>query len=35
LFAVSWLLRYDAPMAPATAAIVLSGIAVAVALVTG
>jgi uncharacterized membrane protein len=35
LFAVSWLLRYDAPATPQTSHIVLSAIAVALALVTG
>jgi uncharacterized membrane protein len=34
LFAVSWLLRYDQPTAPEAAAIVLSALAVALALVT-
>lgn len=35
LFAVSWLLRYNAPALPETAAIVLSSLGVALALVTG
>ena len=35
LFAVSWLLRYDLPAAPGAAAIVLSALAVGVALVAG
>ncbi len=35
LFAGSWLLRYDVPQAPETLAIVLSGIAVGLALITG
>lgn len=35
LFAASWLVRYDAPMAPEGFAIVLSGLAVSLALVTG
>ena len=35
LFAASWLLRYDLPWVPPTSAIVLSGIAVSLALVTG
>jgi uncharacterized membrane protein len=35
LFAISWLMRNDAPMAPSSAAIVLSGLGVALALVTG
>src|SRR5262245_31164522 len=35
LFAVSWLIRYDVPIAPEPIAIVLSGIAVGLALVTG
>jgi uncharacterized membrane protein len=35
LFAVSWLMRYDAPVVPSSAAIVLSGLGVALALVTG
>lgn len=35
LFAVSWLLRYAAPTSPDAAPIVLSGLAVALALVTG
>lgn len=35
LFAVSWLLRYELPLVPPTSAIVLSGIAVSLALVTG
>ena len=35
LFAVSWLIRYDAPMAPEGSAIVLSALGVALALVTG
>jgi uncharacterized membrane protein len=35
LFAISWLVRYDAPMVPSAAAIVLSGLGVALALVTG
>ena len=35
LFAASWLLRYDAPLLPETLAIVLSGIAVSLALGTG
>jgi uncharacterized membrane protein len=35
LFAVSWLMRNDAPMVPSSAAIVLSGLGVALALVTG
>jgi uncharacterized membrane protein len=34
LFAVSWFVRYDAPMAPEASAIVLSALAVALALVT-
>jgi uncharacterized membrane protein len=35
LFAVSWLLRYDIPTAPEAAAVVVSGVAVTLALVTG
>jgi uncharacterized membrane protein len=35
LFAASWLLRYDAPTAPGIPAIVLSALAVGLALVTG
>ena len=35
LFSVSWLLRYDAPTAPDGLAIVVSGLAVALAVVTG
>jgi uncharacterized membrane protein len=35
LFAVSWFLRYDAPYVPEAGAIVLSGLAVMLALVTG
>jgi uncharacterized membrane protein len=35
LFAVSWLLRYDAPALPSTGEIVLSALGVALALVTG
>lgn len=35
LFAVSWLLRYDAPTAPDGLAFVVSGLAVSLALVTG
>ena len=35
LFAVSWLVRYDAPAAPGAAALVLSGLGVMLALVTG
>src|SRR5262245_7765301 len=35
LFAISWLIRYNAPQAPEVGAVVLSGIAVALALVTG
>jgi uncharacterized membrane protein len=35
LFAVSWFVRYDAPAVPEAAAIVLSGLGVALALVTG
>src|SRR5262245_11607693 len=35
LFAISWLMRYNAPQAPEVGAVVLSGIAVALALVTG
>ena len=35
LFVVSWLVRYDAPRSPEAIAVVLSGIAVALALVTG
>ena len=35
LFAASWLVRYDAPVQPETGAFVLSGLAVALALVTG
>jgi uncharacterized membrane protein len=35
LFAVSWLIRYDNPMAPEVGAIVLSALAVSLALVTG
>ena len=35
LFAASWLIRYDAPMAPDTIAIVFSASAVSLALVTG
>ena len=35
LFAVSWLVRHDAPVAPGAAALVLSGLGVMLALVTG
>lgn len=35
LFAASWLVRYDVPMAPEGGAIVLSGLGVSLALVTG
>jgi uncharacterized membrane protein len=35
LFAISWLMRNDAPLTPSSAAIVLSGLGVALALVTG
>ena len=35
LFAASWAMRYDAPALPANGAIVLSGLAVALSLVTG
>lgn len=35
LFAASWLVRYDVPMVPEPGAIVLSGLAVALALFTG
>jgi uncharacterized membrane protein len=35
LFVISWLMRYDAPTVPSAGAIVLSGLAVALAMVTG
>jgi uncharacterized membrane protein len=35
LFAVSWLMRYDLPFRPETGAIVIAGLAVALATVTG
>jgi uncharacterized membrane protein len=35
LFAVSWALRYEVPMQPGTVPLVLSGLAVSLALVTG